>query len=493
MSLINYSKKFLEKPTAEGQHNMTASTLSELEMIFELTGELQQRIDRQAGKFPQTDSGNGELIASLGRDLYKFDHRHGLWLKFSGSYWRPDPDDGMIRFAKAAARIRYQRAELIDDLKERALESQFAISSESRHRIDAALRMARSEEGIADAGNNWNRDPFLFAVPNGVIDLHTGKLREGKPEDNINLHSPIKYDPKARCRRWYQFLREVFEGDSAIIDFIQRRAGYSATGETSEQEIAILIGKGSNGKTVFLRMIGAALGDYSYNMPFSTIELKERSAIPNDLAALVDRRFVTAAETNQGTRLNEARIKALTGCDPITARFLHAEFFTFYPVAKFWLCVNHRPRVSDQSFGFWRRVRLINFNRQFTGKDADPDLEKKLRAELPGILAWIVRGCLRWQRVGLKPPASVLNATEDYQHESDPLAEFLTERCIEDPNAEEGAGSLYQRYKEWATDRKLNVREVLGSKTFGELIAERFTKIRYNSGNRYRGIRILGV
>jgi putative DNA primase/helicase len=330
----------------------------------------------------------------------------------------------------------------------------------------------------------------LFAVSNGVIDLKTGILREGKPEDRINLHSLIPYYPNAECERWNQFLQEVFEGDSELIDYIQRRAGYSATGETSEQEIALLIGNGSNGKGVLTNTIGTALGDYSYNMPFSTIELKERNAIPNDLAALVDRRFVTASETNQGTRLNEARIKALTGCDPLTARFLHQEFFTFRPVAKFWLSVNHRPRVADNSYGFWRRVRLIPFNRQFTGKDADPHLEQKLREELPGILKWIIQGCLRWQRVGLKPPTSVMSATEEYKYESDPIGEFLTERCVQDPNSEEGAGNLYQEYKQWSSDRKLKEKEILGSRTFGEIIGERFKKMRYPSGNRYQGIKI---
>jgi putative DNA primase/helicase len=364
-------------------------------------------------------------------------------------------------------------------LKEREAEAKWAISSESRQKIDATLKLARSEEGIADAGNDWNRDPMLLAVPNGVIDLRTGRLRDGKPEDRINLHSPVPYDPRARCHRWHKFLREVFEGNAEIIDYVQRRAGYSSCGDTSEQELAILLGKGANGKTVFLSTLNAALGDYAYNMPFSTVELRDRTAIPNDVAALVDRRFVTASETNQGARLNEARIKALTGCDPLTARFLHCEFFTFKPVAKFWLSVNHKPRVSDNSYGFWRRVRLIQFNRQFTGNDADPHLEKKLRAELPGILAWIVRGCLRWQRVGLKPPDSVMQATADYQRESDPLADFLAERCINDPNSEEEARGLYREYTHWTAERKFKDKEVLGTRTFGELMADKFKKVRY--------------
>src|SRR5262249_35646441 len=155
-----------------------------------------------------------------------------------------------------------------------------------------------------------------------------------------------------------------------------------------------------------------------------TVELQNRASIPNDLAALTDRRLVTASETNDGARFNEARIKALTGCDPITARFLHGEFFTFRPVAKFWLSVNHKPRVADDSYGFWRRVRLIPFTRQFRD-DADTQLETKLREELPGILGYLVRGCLEWQRQGLKPPTRVQAATETYREESDSLGQFI--------------------------------------------------------------------
>src|SRR5262249_26229218 len=153
-----------------------------------------------------------------------------------------------------------------------------------------------------------------------------------------------------------------------------------------------------------------------WNMPFATIELKDRSGIPNDLAALVNRRFVIASETNDGNRLNEARIKALTGCDPVTARFLHGEFFTFEPVGKFWLSVNHKPIVRDDSHGFWRRLRLIEFRQRFT---VNPALADDLKSEAPGILAWCVRGALSWQADGLQAPTVVMEATGDYERDSD--------------------------------------------------------------------------
>ncbi len=211
---------------------------------------------------------------------------------------------------------------------------------------------------------------------------------------------------------------EIFVDDQSLIDFVQRAMGYSLTGETTEQCLLLLHGSGSNGKGVLTRTLMRVLGDYAWNVPFTTMQLREHSGIPNDLASLVGRRFVIASELNDGAQLNEARVKALTGCDSVPARFLHAEFFTFEPVAKFWLSVNHKPIVRDDSYGFWRRIRLIPFLRQFPKNDT---LEPALRAEASGVLAWAIRGCLQWQTLGgLAPPSVVTEATAEYARESDP-------------------------------------------------------------------------
>jgi putative DNA primase/helicase len=189
-------------------------------------------------------------------------------------------------------------------------------------------------------------------------------------------------------------------------------------------------------------------GSYAFNLPFSAFELSARSAISNDIASLPGRRFVTAIETDESARLNEARIKALTGGDPITARLLYREFITFKPVAKFWLAFNRCPIVADDSHGFWRRVHLIPFARQFD-PHADPKLEEVLRSEAPGIMAWAVRGCLDWQANGLNPPCAVLKATQAYREDSDPLKHFLSERCILEPDARVVVADLWQAYLYW--------------------------------------------
>ncbi|MDZ4278289.1 MAG: phage/plasmid primase, P4 family, partial [Dehalococcoidia bacterium] len=374
---------------------------------------------------PATDAGNGELFAQLYGDRVRYDHRRARWLVWLGHWWAEDRDGEVRRLAKLATRHRYVRASKIDDLRDRTSVAKFAIATENKQRLDAMLAQAQTEPPIAAAGDRWNADPWLFGAGNGVVELRTGEFRSGRPEDGITLHTDAPFDPSAECPRWLRFLEEVFRGDHDLIDYIGRSVGYSLTGDTREQCLFLCYGSGSNGKSVFLSTLRAVAGGYAYNSPFSTFELDKRASIPNDVAALAGRRLVTSSETNEGTRLNEARLKALTGGDAMTARFLHGEFFTFEPVAKFWLAVNHRPLVTDDSYGFWRRVRLIPFTRVFKGEEDDQQLAETMRAELPGILAWAVRGALEWRRRGLAPPDAVLLATETYRSDSDPLAPFL--------------------------------------------------------------------
>jgi putative DNA primase/helicase len=475
--------------------------VSALERVGE-TGELRQIGDRLARQraaparmtgpgsgFGRTDAGNGEYFARLYGDRVRFDHRRGCWLIWADHWWRSDDTRQVRRLAKEAARARYQAAAAIGDLRDRAEEARFAIATENRGRIDAMLTGAQSESPVADAGDHWDGDPWLLGVSNGVLDLRTGVLRPGSPADRITVHTDVAYTRDATCPRWERFLDEVFAGDEELVDYIARAVGYSLTGQTTEQCVFLGHGSGANGKSVFLATLRALGGEYATNTPFSTFELKARASIPNDLAALAGRRLVTASETNEGARLNEGRLKALTGGDAVTARFLGREFFTFEPTAKFWLAVNHKPTVSDDSYGFWRRVRLIPFTRQFT-LDADPMLSETLRRELPGILAWAVRGVLAWQDRGLAPPVSVRAATDTYRAESDPLGDFLAARCVELEGTEVGATAVYLAYRAWAAAEGFD-REMLTATTFGRRMKERFGSVHRKTGNAYLGVGLL--
>lgn len=438
-------------------------------------------------RFPRTDAGNAELFCHLLGDQLRFDHRRKRWLRWASHWWIADSDSQVVRLAKDTVRRRYRDAAAIDDLREREAEARWAIQSESKVRLDAMLALARAEKPIADSGEAWDVDPWLLGVGNGVVDLRTGVLRAGDQKDRLTMRTPVEYDRNAECPRWEEFVREVFAGDEEMIDYIRRAVGYSLTGETSEQCHFMCWGGGWNGKTTFQRVQREVMGDYGANTPFSTLEMSARSQISNDLAALNGRRLVIASELNEAVRLTEARLKMLAGEDPVTARFLYGELFTFIPVAKFWLSVNHKPIVNDDSTGFWRKVHLIPFTQSFEGR-ADKNLKDALRAEYAGILAWMVRGCLAWRAEGLPRPTAVTAATAAYRAESDPTATFLRERCVVNVACRVKASEFYRAYQDWADDAGLKERERLSSTKFGRLMTARFEKKEESGGNVYIGV-----
>ncbi len=201
-------------------------------------------------------------------------------------------------------------------------------------------------------------------------------------------------------------------------------------------------------------------------MPFSTIEFRERSQISNDVAALAGRRLVVASETQEGLRLNEGRIKSLTGNESVTARFLNKEYFTFKPQAKFWLAFNHKPRITDDSPGFWRRLKLLTFINTFEGAQRDKHLLKKLLAELPGILNWAVAQCLLWQSEGLSDPEVITETTKAYRAESNPLAEFIEDNYIVTPDGYVARNDIYSDYVHYS--KESGERYFLSRKAFGQ-------------------------
>jgi putative DNA primase/helicase len=432
-----------------------------------------------------TEAGAAESFAAAQGHDVRFDHRRGRWLVWHDHRFVPDVDGAVTRLALKHVRQQQHRALDVRDGVERQKEIDHWAKFDRRAMLDNLLAFAKVLPPIADTGDQWDANPWLLGCPNGVIDLKTGTLRAGRREDNITMSAAVPFDPAATCPRWEAFLADIFNGAQDLIEFLRRAIGYSVTGITTEQCLFLLYGTGSNGKGTFANTINHVLGDYGWNMPFSTIELRNRAAIPNDLAALVGRRFVIASETNDGVRLNEARVKALTGCDPITARFLHAEFFTFEPVAKFWLSVNHKPVVRDDSHGFWRRLRLIPFTQRF---DLDPTFADKLQSEAVGIFAWAIRGCLEEQQCGLRPPAVVMTATQDYERESDVLADFIAEACELEPESEVGATELFQHYKQWADRRGLGIHERLTATVLGRKLGERFLGRHTRHGKVYIGI-----
>ncbi|MDZ4819755.1 MAG: phage/plasmid primase, P4 family, partial [Planctomycetota bacterium] len=422
-------------------------------------------------KFADTEAGDAEYFAKEFGKRVRFDHRRGRWLRFAEHRWVPDTDGEMHRLAVSAMRLRQQDTFRLKDSKTRKRRYKWAIDGESRRRIENMLALAKTVTPISDAGNDWDCDPWLIGVRNGVVHLRSGRLRAGRPTDRITMSVKTSYEPAAKCPLWEQTICQLFGGERDLIEYIHRALGYSLTGMTNEQCLFMNWGSGANGKGTLMNTVAAVLGDYADDLPFSALELHARSGIPNDVAKLVNKRFVTSSETGDGVRLNEARIKAITGCDPLTARFLHREFFTFQPTAKFWLATNHKPDVRDDSYGFWRRMRLIPFTQQFCGVRDNKDLKDKLRAEAPGILRWLVDGSRAWDRCGLEPPQTVQDATSAYQIESDRLTAFFEESCELGTGQKIQSKHLYRAYEQWCAEREI---ERLNLKAFGQQVRKRF-------------------
>lgn len=441
----------------------------------------------------QTDAGNAAILAYLFGDKVRWDWRHGRWLVWEGHWWQEDPDGELPRMALEAAGWRARNAyDTLSDKPEAAKAAfAFALRSRDSFRINACLDLARSTRPIADAGQGWDENPWLLACANGILDLRSGELRDGRREDKITMHLEHAFAPHAECPRWERFIGEIFGGDTGLGEFIQRATGYSLSGVTTEQAFFILHGRGSNGKSVFLEVLRHVLGPFSYDPGFAAFEATPGAAPhPEALAELARRRFVTASETTERTRLNEQRLKVLSHGDTTSAAFKYGKRFEFKPECKIWLALNHRPAVSDDSLGFWRSVRLIPFERQFIGAADDKTLTATLREEAAGILAWAVRGCLAWQECGLDAPAKVSAATEQYRADSDPLGEFLAERCEIGMGYVTRAGVLYQGYAAWAEGQGFSKREILSTTAFGRRLTGRFEKVKAPYGIVYTGLKL---
>jgi putative DNA primase/helicase len=425
---------------------------------------------KKGRQFPCSDAGNAEIIADKLGDELRYDHKQGRWLLWESRRrrWSEDKEEGVRVYAIAAARNRLKVVFRRKDREKNKSEIRWALESENGHRLDAALNIAKSLTPVSDPGDGWDADPWLFGVANGVIELKTGKLREATQKDRITRFSPVTFDPSATCPRFEQFLAEIFDGDMALVDYMQRMVGYCLTGSIREQCLFCWWGSGSNGKTTLLNVLRYVFGDHAVNLPFSALEMTNRNS--HDLVALACTRFATASETNEGLRLNEARIKMLTGSDPVPARRLYHMPFTFEPTHKLVLAFNHKPVIADDSEGMWRRVRLIPFTRQFKSEEQVKNLADKLKDEAPGILAWALRGCLLWQKEGLGMPPAVAVATAAYREESDHMGTFIGDCCVVAPGATVTSKVLWQQYQRWAAE---NEEVALSRKAFAERLEKR--------------------
>jgi putative DNA primase/helicase len=411
--------------------------------------------------FPFTDLGNAErLVKQYGNDIRWCDPFR-CWFVWNKVQWSQDKGQRMVALAKNTVRSTYAQAATIADDEVRKKLMDHSRRTEARSRIDAMIALARPD--VAVAPEQFDRDPWLLNVQNGTINLHTGRLQEHDREDLCTKSVNVRYDPEAQCPRWDRFLTEVFGPHPDLISFVQRATGYSLTGDVREECFFLLAGSGRNGKGTLLKTMQALLGDYSGTADFSTFTVGREGGMRDDVANMRGQRFVVAQEAHEGAALAEGVIKWLTGGDRVRARRLYENSSEFDPTFKLWLATNHKPEVRGTDPAIWSRIKLIPFDVSFEGRE-DKTLKQELLKELPGILAWAVRGCLTWQKRGLQFPQSVVEATRVYRTDSDQVGRFLTERCVKDPDGQTKAARLYEAYKRWCEG---NGEKTLTSTVFG--------------------------
>jgi len=441
--------------------------------------------DRDTDRYPLTNLGDArflrDFVVAQGSGVRHTEQGFvlldsGVWVKDRRDMVRTYAQQAADRTAEVAARIEKAAAEKRIDAKRLAeAESERAdvaakdarkITAEAkewaRHveraqstlGINSAVRELQALPEVSASVEQFDQYPDLLAVRNGVLDLRTGKLQPHNARLLLTKRVDIAYNPDARAWRWERFLTEIFPNHPELVPFMQRLVGYGITGRTDEQCLALMVGKGANGKSVLTDTLAALFDEITVTTPFSTFESKPAGGIPSDIAALAGARLVMASEGEANATMAEATLKRVTGKDRITARFLRQDYFTFTPSFLLMLASNHDPVLKSQDFGLWRRIKRIPFERTFTRDEQDMTLPDKLRKEAEGILAWAVAGAQLWYERGLQEPEVVKQSTATFKVQSDPLAEFLTtEFCItKDPDDHVTAKAVWDGYRAYSIE-----------------------------------------
>jgi putative DNA primase/helicase len=391
-------------------------------------------------------------------DKLRYVAKWNQWFLWDGTCWHMDETRRVFTLARELCR------EVAAGIN-KAGERKRIASAKTRA---AVVSLAGEDLRLSATIDQWDTDPWLLNTPGGVVDLRTGKLREHRADDYMTKQ--VAVSPGGKCPRWRKFMTEITGGDAKLQDYLKRMAGYCLTGDTSEQELFFFYGSGNNGKGVWVQTFSGGMRDYHEPSSIETFTVAHTERHPTELAALRGARLVTAAETEEGRRWAEARIKEMTGGDAITARFMRQDFFSYIPQFKLLFSGNHMPTLRSVNKAITRRFNRIPFGVTIPDDEVDPHLADKLKAEWPGILAWAIEGCLEWQRIGLSPPEAVTAATDSYLESEDILGEWLGECCELDANAWTSTTDLFDSWKQWATVRD----EWIGSvKTFSQRLEDR--------------------
>lgn len=368
----------------------------------------------------ESDTDNASRFTDLHGDKVRYLPVWDMWLVWGKSRWQMDQKNTFVHeLAKDVPKAMLAKVPNAPDPKRFATGAARALS---RAAIANMVYLARGIKGIPLEHEELDRDPWLLGVANGVIDLKTGQLRDARPDDLMMMQAPALYDPGATSPRWDQALTEWFP-DPDLRTYVQRLTGSCLVGAQLDHVFAIHYGLGANGKGTLSRAIRQTLGPYAVT-PHLSLLVGSREEHDTQKAHLFRARLAIATETERRVRLKEAQIKNLTGGDRINARRMHENPWEFDPSHHLWLVTNHLPEITGRDIGIWRRIRVVPWIADFTTK-RDREMDLKLAAETPGILRWLVEGCLAWQTEGLNEPEVVVRTTAKYREAEDIIARWI--------------------------------------------------------------------
>lgn len=411
------------------------------------------------------------------RDQFIYCAEWGSWLRWDGRRWARERTLAALDLARDVCREATTG-------EEKRLRSRVR----SAQTVAAVTKLASADRSHAVTSDQFDRDLWSINTPGGTVDLRTGELRPHRPADYFTKVTAVT--PGGKCPNWLRCLDEWTDGDADMIAFLQRFIGYSLCGSTREEVFAFFYGEGRNGKGSFLNTLVSVLGDYSAVAPIDAFTVSKHERHPTDLASLRGARLVVAQETTEGRLWDETRLKTLTGSDPVTARFMRGDFFTYVPQFTLVVSGNHKPGLRNVDTAMRERLALVPFTRSFVGENRDPLLKEKLIAEGPGILRWAIEGCLRWQREGLNPPAAVQDATDSYFASQDVVRRWLDERCDIGSSASATKAALYADFKEWA---EASGEYVLSQRKLFEQVAARGVRLDETRVGRNRDRTVIGL
>jgi putative DNA primase/helicase len=436
---------------------------------------------------PFTDLGNAErLVRRHGRDI-RWVPDWKAWLVWNGRYWERDTNGAIMR-------LMFEVVRAIPDEADDEGTRKFAARSEGLQRLGAAIEVAKSLPGIAIRSDALNQNRDIVVVRDGTVELRTRTVREHRREDLVTTvmlwdGELAWYDDRAACPTWLASLA-TWQPDGEILAFLQMLAGYALTGHVRERNMVIFWGIGRNGKSTFVEALRATFGDHAHQSSTDLV-MQRRGADAGqatpELAVLQGKRLVVMDETSEGGRLDEARVKWITGGDSISARRLYGDPFTFQPTHTIILTTNHRPVIRSGGEAIWDRIQQVPWNTRIEDAQLDRSLPQKLLDERPGILSWIVMGASMWYEYGLTPPASVKSATDDYRADSDWFGLWMDECCVVGDAQMATSKDLHRAYDTWATEAGERDLSII---SLGRILSERgFKQARDRRGRRaWQGI-----